>query len=479
MTLIIASVFGEIPDNLRGADLLEIRIDGMTSKEAIACLPVLLADSPIPTIVTCRSVCEGGMFEGDEEERVAIYLAALDCEHPPRYIDVEHEVLSRHPLVLDALASEETGIILSWHDIKGRPNDLLQRAAAMQDIPGVAVVKMVWRARSLRDNLEAFSLLQTRQQPMIAMCMGEYGLMSRVLAPKFGGFAVFASVEGREQTAPGQPSTQALRSLYHFDEITRDTKVYGVIGNNVSHSASPAYHNAAFEAAGKNAVYLPLPVPDGWEHLKATVLEMVHTPSLDFSGASVTIPHKEMMMQLVDEADENCITSGATNTVTFDDGKILGNNTDIQALKEIAPNAKHVLVLGGGGVARATIVAMTSIGAQVFVIARRTEQAKQLAEEFACSIAPDNLDTINTLINCTPVGMQGGNDEEGDPALALAPSLEFCEQLAVIDTVYKPKETPLITRAINAGCATITGDEMFRLQAAAQQKIWNGTVPKL
>jgi len=473
MSLIIASVHGEVPDNLTGADLLEIRIDCMTAEQAIAALPELLASSPIPTIVTCRSVSEGGIFDGTEEDRVAMYRAALDCKHPPRYIDVEHEVLTRHPLMLDALASEETDIILSWHDTKSRPNDLLQRAAAMQDIQGVAIVKMVWRARSLRDNLEAFSLLQSRQQPMIAMCMGEYGLMSRVLAPKFGAFAVFASVEGKEQTASGQPSTKDLRSLFYFDEINLDTKVFGVIGNNVSHSASPAFHNAAFKAAGKNAVYLPLPIPAGWEHLKASVLALQSFKELHLSGASVTIPHKEQMLKLVDEADVNCTTAGATNTVSFIEGKRCANNTDIEALKELAPQAKRVLVLGGGGVARAAIVAMAQVGATVFVATRRQEQAEMLAEELPCSIAQNNLNDIDTLINCTPVGMQGGCDASSDPATLLAPSLTITPPLVVIDTVYKPRETPLVQRAIKAGCATVTGDEMFRLQAAQQQNIWN------
>ncbi len=472
MSLIIASVHGEVPEQIQGADLLEIRIDSMESEEAVELLPQLLASSPIPTVVTCRSSEEGGMFEGSEEERVEMYRAALDCDTPPRYIDVEHEVLTRHPLLLDALYSEETSVILSWHNITGRPNNLLQRAAEMQDIPGISIVKMVWRARSLRDNLEAFSLLKSRQQPMIAMCLGEYGLMSRILAPKFGGFAVYASVDGKKETAPGQPTTNNLRSLYHFDEINSETKVYGVIGNNVEHSAGPAFHNAAFEASGENAVYIPLPIPSGWEHLKATVIALSDFPDLNLSGASVTIPHKENMTTLLDIADDNCKASGATNTITFKDEQVYGNNTDIEALKAIAPNAKRVLVLGGGGVARAAVIAMSSIGASVFVATRRQEQVELLAQELPCDIASDNLENIDTLINCTPVGMIGGKNETEDSAMLLAPTLSIAHPLVVIDTVYRPKETPLIKRATEVGCTTITGEEIFRIQAAAQQKVW-------
>jgi 3-dehydroquinate dehydratase / shikimate dehydrogenase len=472
MTLVIASVYARVPEQLDGADLLEIRIDGMSVEEVSDRLPALLCESPLPTVVTCRSVDEGGMFEGEEEERVAMYRVALECDNPPRYLDIEHETLTRHPLLLDALKSEHTDFILSWHDMNGRPKDLLKRATAMQMVAGVSLVKMVWRARSLRDNLEAFSLLESRQQPMIAMCIGEYGLMSRILAPKFGGFAVFASIEGEEATASGQPSTKELRSLYRFDEINSETKVYGVVGNKVAHSASPAFHNAAFEVEHNNAVYLPLPIPSGWEHLKATMLELAHCDTLNFSGASVTIPHKENMTKLLDVKDDNCSLSGATNTITCYGNTFIGNNTDIEALAELAHNAKRVLILGGGGVARAGIVAMQSLGAEVFVATRKQEQATQLARDLGCSVAPSELQAIDTVINCTPVGMEGGNDEQGNPLKTLFPSLALNPSMTVIDTVYIPKETPFIKLAREIGCTTITGDEMFRLQAVAQQAIW-------
>jgi 3-dehydroquinate dehydratase/shikimate dehydrogenase len=473
MSLLIASVHGHVPEQLDGADLLEIRIDAMDIANAIEQIPALLASSPIPTIVTCRSVAEGGMFKGQEEDRISMYRVALDCDNPPRYIDIEYEVLTRYPLMLDALSSEHTGIILSWHDTVNRPRNLMQRAAAMQDVNGIDVVKMVWRARSIRDNLEVFQLLQSRQQPMIAMCMGEYGLMSRILAPKFGGFAVYAAVDGYEKTADGQATVKELRSLYRFNELNSDTLVYGVIGNNVEHSGSPTFHNAAFEVADKNAVYMPLLVPDGWEHLKATVLELCNAPSLHFSGASVTIPHKNNMFKLVDDADSNCKKSGATNTVTFKLGASFGNNTDIEALASLVPHAKRVVILGSGGVARAAIVAMQSVGASVFIAARNTEQVELLTSTFSCYVATNDLKHIDTLINCTPVGMEGGNCEDGDPANTLVSELDLIPSMTVIDTVYKPTETRLIRRASEAGCKTITGDVMFRLQAVAQQKLWD------
>jgi 3-dehydroquinate dehydratase/shikimate dehydrogenase len=481
MTLLIASCFAEVPDSLSGVsgvsgipggDLLEIRIDGLSPSECSVRLPDLLSASTVPTIVTCRSVTEGGFFDGEEEERIEMYTVALQSNHPPRYIDVEYEAFTQQPSMLDSLSSESTGVILSWHDVQSRPKNLLQRAQEMQQVQEADVVKIVWQARSIRDNIEAFELLRTRQKPMIVLCMGECGVMSRVLAPKFGGFATYASIDGVQQTAVGQPTLREFQSMYQFDAIDSETKVYGVIGSNVAHSSSPQFHNAAFQAAGMNAVYLPLQIPDGFEHLKASFGELCHYDSLHFSGASITIPHKEEMIKLVDACDDISSTVGATNTVTNSDQTSSATNTDVMALASLTTNSRKAIVLGGGGVARAAIVALQMGGAEVFIATRRSEQAVALANEFSCNSVESDLEDIDTIVNCTPVGMEGGEYRQGNPLQELVPHLALQASMRVIDTVYNPKETPLLLQAIHAGCDVVYGEEMFRLQAVAQQKLW-------
>src|SRR5690606_19726454 len=122
------------------------------------------------------------------------------------------------------------------------------------------VLKIAYRARSLRDNIDLFELLASRDRPTIALGMGEFGLMSRVLAGKFGGFLTFAGVRARGATAPGQQSLRELLDLYRFRSIGPQTRVYGVIGYPVAQSLSPSIHNAGFEALGHDGVYLPLPI---------------------------------------------------------------------------------------------------------------------------------------------------------------------------------------------------------------------------
>lgn len=477
MSLIIASAHGEVPKVANGADMFELRIDAMEAGQAIDRLPEMLRQSLLPIVLTCRSANEGGFFDGDEKDRVAMYTAALSCDTPPRYIDIEYEMLLRHPLLLDELPLDETGVILSWHDTKGRPRDLIQRAAAIQDVANIDIVKMVWRARSLRDNLEAFELLRTRQQPMIAFCMGEYGIMSRILAPKFGGFATFACTQKQDATASGQLTVDELESTYGFRNINSSTSIFGVIGNNVAHSKGPEFHNAMFlSLEGRNAVYLPLQIPNGWEHLKATTMEFIEHDSLDFLGASVTMPHKQDMLKLAYEqsweVDNNCITSGTTNTVRINRKTIAVCNTDIDAMTAIIGKVKHVLVLGAGGVARAAVVAMQQAGAKVVIAARNIDQARTLASDLSCEVATEALENIDTIINCTPVGMSGSENPKGDPLLQLAPSLLLTKSHRVVDFVYSPQNTPLLNRSEKIGCEIVRGEELFFAQAELQQQFW-------
>ena len=475
MTLIVASVHGRPPSQVHGADMIEIRADDVELAQVDTLIPTFLETTSQPTIFTVRSVEEGGNFQGDDMHRIALLKAALTCSRPPKYIDIEYEILTKQPWLLDELPLKDCGVILSWHDTRGRPKDLFQRAAAMQDIAGISVVKMVWRARSIRDNLDAFELLRTRQQPMIALCMGAYGLMSRVLAPKFGGFATFATIEGHEATADGQPTVHDLLTTYNFDTIDQETKVFGVIGENVEHSASPPFHNAAFAAADANAVYVPLPIPRGWEHLKATTLSLLHNESLDFCGASVTIPHKENMLKLVEEESGKIAASsqniGAVNTI-HTNTIMRATNTDVDAIESLLQTPKRVLVLGAGGVARAAVYGAKQLGAKVVIIARRAQQAEVLANEFDCLLGLDECENVDTIINCTPVGMLDGPDVDGDPLINLAPEVVLRSEMTVFDTVYMPEETPLLVRAKKASCHVISGGEMFRKQAASQQLFW-------
>lgn len=524
-----------------GADIVEFRIDELFSGDleapaggphpAVLAIDRLAAESPLPCIITCRSASEGGGYDGDDTDRVSLYerLGTRDPGRTPTYLDIELAAYTRSANLKQKInlavrhdaQLREVGpaLILSAHDFQTRPADLTRRVLAMQAEPACAIAKIAFKARSLRDNLELFELLEHRTKPMIALAMGEFGLLSRLLAPKFGGFLTFAALRPAEVTAPGQPTVRDLLDLYRFRAINAATKVYGIIGWPVSHSKSPLVHNAAFTATGHNGVYVPLPIPtpdgahspdDAYLVFKATLLDLIHDPRLSFSGASVTIPHKEHLLRLAREQswsiDPVAAAVGAANTLTI--ARTASNafasaaisNTDvpglIDPLREAFPSLKglRAAILGAGGAARAAAYGLLREGAIVTIHNRDLAKAQAVADELtahtppgtpAPAVAPfEAIDpaAFDLCINCTPVGMKSGPapDQSPIPVDRIAPPTGDQNRQAqplVLDTVYTPVRTPLLLAAQHAGWRTIDGVQMFVRQATLQSRAWTGQQP--
>lgn len=251
--------------------------------------------------------------------------------------------------------------------------------------------------------------------------------------------------------------------------INGKTLLYGILGNPVSHSLSPAMHNAALAASEINGVYLPFPAPD----IEAAVTGL---RGLGVQGASVTIPHKERVMGLLDEIDPVARRIGAVNTIRREDKKLIGLNTDwlgaTRALEEeIDLNGAESVILGAGGSARAIGFGLLERGAK-FVLCSRTEsRGRSLAEELGCPwtslTEAENL-SGDILINATSVGMQPQIELSPVPAVILS------RFQVVMDIVYAPLKTRLLQEAEAAGCTVIGGLEMLLYQGVAQFEIWTG-----
>ncbi|MFK7882731.1 MAG: type I 3-dehydroquinate dehydratase [Phycisphaerales bacterium] len=529
----------------RGADIVEFRVDLLMELEEslasrIAIIKNLVEDSPLPCIVTCRPEWEGGLYSGDEDERVSMFEAVGTADHPPAYIDVELKayqasanIKQKINLAVDHPKQQRavrTRLILSSHDFEGRPADLTRRLMAMHDEPACAVVKVAYRARSIRDNLELFDILSERQKPTIALCMGEFGTMSRVLAPKFGGFLTFATLRDASATASGQPTIEELLGMYRFRSIKPSTKVYGIIGWPVTQSMSPLVHNAGFEAIGWDGVYVPMPVAadetdteSSYTSFKTTFATLIVHADLGFEGASITIPHKQHAARLYRdehviskspfeqrvltslfciETDEFVELSRSCNTFvrSIDCGGDFHSfflNTD--KLGVIDPvgyetdvwGEKRVVLIGAGGAARAAAFGFAELGASVGIMNRSTEKAEALADvvnlpwtttvsdgrtrRSASVVSADGLSHSpgDIYINCTPVGMAGGPDPDGlsIPIPDLPP---LPPETVFFDTVYNPIETPMLREAKARGYRTIDGVQMFVKQAEAQFALWTG-----
>jgi shikimate dehydrogenase len=256
------------------------------------------------------------------------------------------------------------------------------------------------------------------------------------------------------------------------------TTLYGVIGDPIAHSLSPAMHNAAFKALGMDCYYAPF-------HVKGRYLyEAVNgARALGFGGLNVTVPHKEVIIRFV-PADDDSRNIGAANTIDFRTNRAY--NTDapgaIAALKDsgVAIKDKRVLVLGAGGAARAVTYGLLKQGAAVTIANRTAPKAADLAaymraygDAFGTGMdgLKEKVAIADVIINTTTVGM--GVDETLVTADMLSP------EQAVFDLVYKPVETKLLKEAKAAGAKAVDGLTMLARQGALSFEIWTGVKPPL
>jgi shikimate dehydrogenase len=252
-------------------------------------------------------------------------------------------------------------------------------------------------------------------------------------------------------------------------QLDGKTKLYGIMGNPVSHSLSPAMQNAAFQACGLNKVYV--------------AFEVVNVPhamagfrALGVGGVSVTIPHKQSVIPLLDAIDPVAQKIGAVNTLLIDGDHIHGYNTDWiganQALEMIIDlSGSTVLIMGAGGAARAIGFGLQEKGATVILANRTLDKGQALARDLSCECYPlAEIDTlkVDTLVNTTSVGMTPNIDE------TLVPQQLLENIPAVMDIVYAPSETRLLREAKEAGCATVNGTHMLLFQGVAQFELWTG-----
>ena len=456
----------------QGADAVECRLDFLNPPPDPAQLKDLLAQPPVEVIVTNRPRRQGGHFAGSEPQRLQLLRDAAALK--PAFVDVE----------IDTPRADwpDGRIIHSHHDLEKVPENLEEIAAELE-ASEAAVNKIVFAAAGPEDALRALDLLRACRKPTIALAMGEAGLVSRILARKFGAFGTFAALSKGAESAPGQPTIEELKGLYRWDAITAETMVCGVIGCPIAHSMSPAIHNAAFAAADMNAVYVPLRIEPGADNFNRFMDALLERLWLDWRGLSVTIPHKENALAYVgpDNCDELAGKIGAINTITIGrDGELRGDNTDYAAAIDALCQAmgigredltgRSVAVLGAGGAARAIVAALAHYGADVMIYNRTVARAEKLAEEFSCRAA--GLDALKDMqaeivINCTPIGMHPHVD--ASPLERIGPPVKV-----VFDTIYNPVETRLLRIAGQAGVRTVTGLEMFVNQAVAQFEIWTG-----
>jgi len=420
----------------------------------------------VVSIATCRRATSGGKFKGSIPAQIELLgkAAAAGCQ----LVDVELQTAVRlKPAQLDRLRSK-AAIVLSFHDFKAtqKLDETLKKMSAYP----ADFYKIVSTATSLYDNVVMMKFLEKHQDAhsLVGLCMGEQGIISRVLGVRAGSAFTFGALTADEKTAPGQVTAQELRSTYRIDQVDIATKVYGVAGDPIEHSLSPAIMNAALRRENVNGDFLAL-------HVKSIKDLMACVKDIPIHGLSITMPYKQAILPYLDNTDPYTAKIGACNTVVrSQDGKLYGFNTDTSGVvrpleQRLNLQDAKILVMGAGGAARAAVFALKDRGAQISVMNRNLVAAQKLARQaHARTVKRPDLKKLefDVIINATPVGM--GNTRES-PLTADEIRAKY-----VFDMVYDPAETRLLQLAKERGAETIPGSEMFVHQAARQFEIWTG-----
>jgi 3-dehydroquinate dehydratase / shikimate dehydrogenase len=448
-------------DRATHGDMVELRLDGVGDLDVAGALQ----GRRVPTVVTCRPIWEGGRFDGTEHDRARILSQALELG--AEFVDVEWRATQQSNADFTGIVQRDPArVVISSHDFDGVPRDLEHRVRAMRGV-GAASIKIAVAVSRLTETLPLKAI--GAGGDAIVIGMGEAGVPSRLLASHFGSKWTYAG----HGIAPGQIPAPMMADDFHFFRVGPETAIYGVVSTNAMHSLSPVMHNAAFEEAGIDAVYVPLRACDFDDFLSFAA-------AMGVAGASITIPFKLDALRAASSADRVTQMVGAANTLRRDGTGWQATNTDVDGF--LAPldavfgtrvrNARAA-VLGAGGAARAVVVALRSRGVLVTVYARRPEQAQQLARELdaAAGAWPPPAGSWDVLVNCTPLGGAGKRDDSPLPSDLVAGPL-------VYDLTYGSGPSRLLRDAKAAGALTIDGLPMLIAQAERQFEWWTGRRPE-
>jgi 3-dehydroquinate dehydratase / shikimate dehydrogenase len=454
---------------VRDNSFLEFRLDYLSKPGLALTRTKRFTDSHPATVViaTCRRVASGGKFRGSIAAQLEVLgkAAMAGCQ----MVDVELQSASKCKARQLEKLRGRAALILSFHDFRGtrKLDETLEKMLAYP----ADFYKIVSTATTLSDNVTMIKFLAKEgdRHSLVGMCMGEQGIISRVLGLRGGSVFTFAAASAGEETAPGQVTAQELRGVYRIEQVDAATRVYGVVGDPIAHSLSPDLMNAAFRRENVNAVYLAL-------HAKTLKDLLTCMCEIPLHGISVTMPYKEVILAYLDNTDAHTAKIGACNTVVrAQDGKLYGFNTDASGI--VRPlerrlntlEGARILVMGAGGAARAAVFGLKERGSEVYILNRSAAPARKLAHQARARLmkrADLKKVAFDVIINATPVGM--GNTRE-TPLQEKEINARY-----VFDMVYDPAETRLLKLARERGAQVIPGIEMFVHQAARQFEIWTG-----
>ncbi len=456
--------------------MLELRADFLNSEE-LSGLDKFPKMTDLPVILTIRRKKEGGTYTGSEIERTKLLSHTVSSDTNKKYAFVDLEDDFHNAELEKSIYGFGIRIIRSIHDTKGIPENLADILKGLKqrpdDIPKAAVTP-----KSTRGLIKLIKLYKEMEgEEKILLGMGSFGFITRILAPALGSYLSYVSASDSSQAAPGHIDPETMQTLYRYKNISKNTKIYGVIGNPIMHSFSPKIHNKGFIKLGMDAVYLPI-------HIDKIDDYFILAELLDIQGISITIPHKQAIIPFLKHSHESVDKIGACNTMhMFKQEGWTGYNSDAwgfmepihNILKKSMLSEKKATVIGAGGAARAIVYILRRENISVLILNRTEKKAEALAKEFGCSWGALNSENIKKAYNFNDIVIQTTNvgmhpNTEQDPFT----EYKFCGNEIFYDIIYNPTITKLMKRAINSGCKVIYGKEMLINQALKQFFLFTG-----
>ena len=473
---IIGPFLGDIEQQLSRAvgfaEIVEMRLDLFQDIE-LNDLRMLKERFVIPMLFTLRSVVQGGGFQGSISDRC--HLLRKFASLQPALLDVESDTPYDEIVKLKQLAPH-VRLLASHHDPQETPLNLEAALEKLQRLP-TDQYKLATRAHSAEDALRIMALTQKFNRQggcLTGICMGNEGVITRILASQIGSPLIFACLEEALASAPGQVPWRDLLEIYRLRERSPSAQRLGLIGDPIDKSPGHIAHNAIFHQLGLDAIYTKLRVEPGD---LSTVMQALRT--IGWHGLAVTMPLKEKILPLLDSLDASASAMGAVNTIVTRNGTWRGYNTDgdgaLDAI-EIATGpvtGKKALVLGAGGAAKAVAWAAKQRGARVTLVNRTNERARQAASHLECDFIPwsqlqNAVAQTDLLLQATSLGIAPAVEEPPVNAAWISP------ETIVFDVISRPSETRLLREAKARGCKVVPGTEMFIYQAVRQIAIWFG-----
>jgi 3-dehydroquinate dehydratase/shikimate dehydrogenase len=430
-------------------------------------------------ILTVRRSLEGGYYVGGEGSRTSLLAkglayAAADQRRNFAYVDLEEDL--NVPSLEEAARTFGTRIIRSWHNMEGVDQDLPGKIKKLRRVVD-EIVKVSVTAGSLADVVSLYKAAkETAGIDKILLCMGEYGVNTRILSEFLGSRISYTSLKDDDlkPAAPGQLEPKVLAELYHFREITSRTKVFAIAGFALKFTSSPLFFNTVFRMEQTDAVFIPI-VADSVESLISLAEE------IGISGLSISVPYKEEILPYLVKRSEKATSIGACNTLVRNPEGWMGYNTDAAGFSDSLLSfigkkdlkGRKITIIGAGGAAKAAAFEVHRLKGKALILNRTPARARSLAEPYRFAWAAfDSRGAVlmekysDIIIQASSAGMAPSTDD--DPI----EFYKFSGKEIVMDFIYEPQKTHFLKRAEQAGCKILNGSDLLHRQARYQYQFF-------